>query len=577
MEQFVHRYHSDAWGVFFAVLMLLLGSAGVARAQFASEATPQEVPGEQTVNLFVQWKGGAPIDGLFATLPSDWQLEDAVALQSDARRVPLSVRPSREGEDEYFLGAEETLRSATTFILRVRTASAAGGAARWSVEPFSYRAEQRLRRLSRYRTERRVDLTRSTTSEQNRVLSFQEAAQPLLLDRTRLSALSTRAPFTVETWIKTTGLGEVVLSTWDGVAQHPYPLELVVGPGGRLRYYRGRPGRHESMATPRPVADGAWHHVAVTNDPQTGRAHLLLDGEAVDSLRGTVPLESRADVVGLGGRVPAPRAEGEAAAQPGGFTGELDEVHFWPQARRTEDVRRTMRQPRPDAPNVSARQVNDGETGPVLLHFEGEEWPGRVVVGTPEGVARRRSDLRFYAPISALRARTPGEDVSLSWTAPGRGAFVIERSTDDDTFREVGRREARAGTERYAFTDDQATGEVVYYRIRQAFDGGVERLSGTIKVGRAPAETQEGVTLMGNFPNPFSESTTVAYQVHSETRVRLAVWDLTGQRVTMLVDKTQSPGYKEVAFRPEGLSSGTYFVRLRANGQTHTRKIALVK
>jgi hypothetical protein len=65
--------------------------------------------------------------------------------------------------------------------------------------------------------------------------------------------------------------------------------------------------------------------------------------------------------------------------------------------------------------------------------------------------------------------------------------------------------------------------------------------------------------------------------VREETRVRLSVWSLTGQRVATLLDKRQSTGHKKVTFRPQNLSSGTYFVRLRAGGKTRTHKMALVK
>ena len=556
-------------------LVLVMGTARTAHAQFAAAAV-REVPAEQTVNLFAHWEGRTPSDGLFVTLPPGWRLEEAVALQNGTRRLALSMRRSEGGDgNEYFIGLEETLRETAEFVFRVHTGAAAERE-RWTLVPFTYRSEQRLRRLSRYRAERRVKVTSSPLSEENYVLAFEEGATPLLLDRSRLPSLSTRRPFTVEAWLKTTGLNEVVLSAWDGTARRPYPLELVVDASGRLRYYRGRPGRHESMTTTEPVADGRWHHVAVTHDPEAGRTRLLVDGMAVDSLRGTVPLEPTLDVVALGGRVPSRAAE-ETPPQLGSFTGALDEVHFWPQARNVRAVHRTMRQPRVADPEQEVEtRLSDGETGPILLHFE-NGWPNALLANEPRGVQRARSDLRFYASIADLRARSEAGAVSLSWTAPDRGTFVIERSTDGEAYRPVGRREARQGHDRYAFTDAEASGEVVFYRIRQQFPGGTERLSGTLKVGRGTPTAQKGVTLMGNFPNPFSEETTVAYEVHAETHVHLSVWDLTGQRVATLVDKTQGAGYKEVVFHPENLSSGTYFVRLRADGQMHTRKMALVK
>ena len=595
MNTFARRYPSDLrWGL---ALGLLLGGllGGIlqtrpAQAQFERERAAREVPAERTINLFAQWAGDSPVDGLFLKLPPGWTLQKGVALHGGTRQAPLETRPSKPAENEYFVGLDKTLRGTATFVFRVRTGTPAPSV-RWSLEPFSFRSEQRLHRLSRYQQGWRVSVAPATAAEGNQVLSFTEDASPLLLNRPQLPSLATRAPFTAEAWMKTTGLHEVVLSTWDGRADQPYPLELVVDASGRLRCYRGRPGRHESMATTRPVADGTWHHVAVTHDPEVGRTRLLVDGYAVDSLRGTVPLEPSRDVVALGGRVPPPRAaadeetpsEQNATAQPGGFTGQLDEVHLWPHARQPATVRRTMRQPRrattPSNEAANTRRFDGGETGPALLNFEDRGWPPEMVTNAPEGVTRTRSDLRFYAPVADLRARPEQNAVTLSWAAPDRGRFVIERSAArNGPFHEVGRREARTGTDRYSFTDPDAPDEVVFYRIRQQFPGDAERVSGTLKVGRGSSnERQEAVTLVGNFPNPFSEETAIVYQVHRETHVRLAVWDLTGQRVATLVNKPQGSGYKEVTFQPNNLSSGTYFIRLRAGDRTHTRKMALVK
>jgi hypothetical protein len=583
-----------------AVLVLLAAGGGMAHAQFAEAPTdPREVPAEQTINLFAQWEGTPPVDGFYAELPSGWRLEDAAALQSGGtRRAPLTVRPANGREDTYFIGAGRTLQGPVELVLRVRTGERPGRA-EWALLPFTYRAEQRERRLRAHRLEQEamVEEEREAVraSDENRVLSFRGARAPLLLSRARLPSLSTRAPFTVRAWLKTTGLGEVVLSTWDGAEERPYPLELVIGAGGRLRYYRGRPRRHESMASAKPVADGTWHRVAVTHDPEAGRTRLYLDGVAVDSLRGTVPLKPSREHVALGGRLPQRRPavqRPDTAASPmGGFTGQLDEVRLWPQARAPRAVRRAVRQHHPAA--TRGAPLDAGEPGTVGLSFEGEAWPPPLVAGdVPPDVERVRAGLPFsYGPITNLRAREeekePAEEsgrdaagtVSLSWQAPGRGTFVVERSTDGETFREVGRREAQDGRRRYTFTDAQAPAQVVFYRVRQQFPGDPERASGTIKVGRgaSPDEPEQGATLVGNFPNPFSEETTIAYQLHEGARVQLAVWNLTGQRVATLLDERQGTGHKKVTFRPQDLASGTYFVRLRTGGQTYTHKMTLVK
>jgi hypothetical protein len=49
-------------------------------------------------------------------------------------------------------------------------------------------------------------------------------------------------------------------------------------------------------------------------------------------------------------------------------------------------------------------------------------------------------------------------------------------------------------------------------------------------------------SLSPNFPNPFGEATTVVYTVARPSRVRLTVYDVTGRRVSTLVDEPQPAG-----------------------------------
>lgn len=73
-----------------------------------------------------------------------------------------------------------------------------------------------------------------------------------------------------------------------------------------------------------------------------------------------------------------------------------------------------------------------------------------------------------------------------------------------------------------------------------------------------------GFQLFQNYPNPFNPSTVVQYQVPAVSEVRLAVYDLLGREVAVLVRGTQQPGIQTVTFDASGLSSGVYFYRLEA-------------
>lgn len=74
-------------------------------------------------------------------------------------------------------------------------------------------------------------------------------------------------------------------------------------------------------------------------------------------------------------------------------------------------------------------------------------------------------------------------------------------------------------------------------------------------------------------PNPFIASTTIRYQLAAPGRVRIAVYNIAGQRMRALTDADQQAGKHEVAWdgRDDGgrtVSNGAYVVQLRSGGTT---------
>ena len=74
--------------------------------------------------------------------------------------------------------------------------------------------------------------------------------------------------------------------------------------------------------------------------------------------------------------------------------------------------------------------------------------------------------------------------------------------------------------------------------------------------------------LQQNFPNPFNPSTSISYQLSSESRVRLLVFDLLGNEVSTLASGIQSVGIHTVQFDASGLASGVYLYRLEAESMS---------
>jgi hypothetical protein len=86
-----------------------------------------------------------------------------------------------------------------------------------------------------------------------------------------------------------------------------------------------------------------------------------------------------------------------------------------------------------------------------------------------------------------------------------------------------------------------------------------------------------GVRLDEAYPNPFNPKTTIGFEVPREMQVHLAVYDLLGRRVRVLVDGRRPAGSHSVRFRANGLSSGIYIYRLTTSGKVQTRILTLAK
>jgi hypothetical protein len=97
-----------------------------------------------------------------------------------------------------------------------------------------------------------------------------------------------------------------------------------------------------------------------------------------------------------------------------------------------------------------------------------------------------------------------------------------------------------------------------------------------------PGEVPLRFDLRQNYPNPFNPSTTIIYDVAVATHVLVDVFNILGQRMTVLVDTKQPAGTHEVVWdaRDETgrtVSSGVYLYRIVAGDFVRTRTMTFVK
>lgn len=90
-------------------------------------------------------------------------------------------------------------------------------------------------------------------------------------------------------------------------------------------------------------------------------------------------------------------------------------------------------------------------------------------------------------------------------------------------------------------------------------------------------KTPDTFILSQNYPNPFNPSTVIKYGLPRDAKVKLAVYDLLGRRVALLIETEVPAGYHEVVFENAVLPGGVYFYRLQAGSFMQTKKMLLVR
>jgi len=126
----------------------------------------------------------------------------------------------------------------------------------------------------------------------------------------------------------------------------------------------------------------------------------------------------------------------------------------------------------------------------------------------------------------------------------------------------------------YLYKDMNIEAGRLQYRLKQIdFDGGF-KYSNAIEV-----ETNVPLifALGQNYPNPFNPSTLIKYSVPERGFVKLSIYNLIGEEISVLVENEVTAGFHEVTFNSSNLPSGTYFYRFQFGIYVETKKMVLLK
>jgi len=83
--------------------------------------------------------------------------------------------------------------------------------------------------------------------------------------------------------------------------------------------------------------------------------------------------------------------------------------------------------------------------------------------------------------------------------------------------------------------------------------------------------------LSQNYPNPFNPVTTIRFSIPKQELVTISLFNLLGEKITVLVNYVYEAGSYTISFNAGGLPSGVYLYRIEAGKFTQTNKMTLMK
>jgi hypothetical protein len=187
--------------------------------------------------------------------------------------------------------------------------------------------------------------------------------------------------------------------------------------------------------------------------------------------------------------------------------------------------------------------------------------------------------------LTSFNAILQGTNALLTWTTAtetNNAGFQIDRSVEGSNLWEKVAFINGAGTSNseksYSYEDKNLQPGLYVYRMKQVDNGGTVTLYNPEKLPKVNVIVSKTLQLLGNYPNPFNPSTTIAFTLPEDGRVVLKVFNVLGQQVATLFDGIAKAGKENtVAFDATRLSSGIYFSCMEFGNQRLIKKMMFTK
>lgn len=400
-------------------------------------------------------------------------------------------------------------------------------------------------------------------------ISFDGGRQYLTVPDTGLFTFTMDSDFSIEMWIATTARDAVLVSTRTDDFLSAFPFELGIDERGGLSVCCSDGRAIHAASSPVFLADGLWHHIAMTYDAESRTFDLYRDGLFL--------AEAKAPE-GIVGVEHAPVVIAARASKRKFYSGIIDELRFWTVRRSPEEIvfYRNIALTGYEE-NLAASYTFDKGQGGKILNV--------ASAGGYDATAYNRP--RLVPSLAPLRVEllsfyvlTSGSSVEMMWETYDESkvrAYEVEKrdvSGKYATYERIEPQRAQGNHQTYRLTDTWNEKEVVYYRLRRISTDGSVLFSDEIPVGM---EELMNFTLGDNEPNPFSTVTEIPFVLSEATFVSLEIYDLMGRQVEELLAERRPAGSYRAAFDGSGLPAGLYFYKLRTPAGSQTKKMYLAR
>jgi hypothetical protein len=232
----------------------------------------------------------------------------------------------------------------------------------------------------------------------------------------------------------------------------------------------------------------------------------------------------------------------------------------------------------------------------VMWHNRGVNNPKGSIDGIRLAVSSNSSEAAWIAlapgnvpvELTSFTSTVSNGKIVLLWstaTETNNSGFEVERKEGNSwtTLGFVKGSGSSTSSKSYSFTDESVNSGRFSYRLKQIDFDGTYTYSNVVN---AEIGQPNSFMLSQNYPNPFNPSTKIDYQVPAESRVKIEMYNVTGEKIAELIDTDHAAGFYSLNVNTslfKNISSGVYIYKMsateKASGKSfiNTKKMMLMK